>query len=227
MNSKNYSGRPPRRLPRVPGQLPHVTIQMPVYKESLGPVIKPTVHSVKAAISTYEMQGGTANIFVNDDGMQLISDEKARARKEFYEEHNIGWVARPKHDPKPEEAGKQPFFRRGRFKKASNMNYGLGFTNRIEDRLKCVERDDKWSQRDEEAAYKRCFAQVLEEDEGRTLADGNVRMGDYILIIDSDTRVPADCLLDAVSEMETSPEVAIIQYTSGVMNVTDSFFEKG
>ena len=52
-------------------------------------------------------------------------------------------------------------------------------------------------------------------------------MGDYILLIDSDTRVPVDCFLDAVSEMEQSPQVAIIQYASGVMNVTSSFFEKG
>ncbi len=39
--------------------------------------------------------------------------------------------------------------------------------------------------------------------------------------------MPVDCLLDAASEMEISPEVAIIQYSSGVMNVTNSFFENG
>lgn len=36
-------------------------------------------------------------------------------------------------------------------------------------------------------------------------------------MIDSDTRVPEDCLLDAASEMAASPEVAIIQHVSGVM----------
>ncbi|KAH6687246.1 glycosyl transferase family group 2-domain-containing protein [Plectosphaerella plurivora] len=226
-NSKNYSGKPPPRMSRETGQLPHVTIQMPVYKEGLNPVIKPTVLSIKAAISTYEMQGGSANIFVNDDGMQLISAEQAQARRDFYEEHNIGWVSRPKHDPRPADPDARPFFRRGRFKKASNMNYGLGVTNRIEDRLRLVERPEKWTQKDEDAEYRRCLEEVLLEDEGRTLAEGNIRMGDYILLIDSDTRVPADCLLEAVSEMESSPEVAIIQYTSGVMNVSDSFFEKG
>lgn len=40
--------------------------------------------------------------------------------------------------------------------------------------------------------------------------------------IDSDTRVPTDCFLDAVSEMEASPDVGIMQFASGVMNVTDS-----
>lgn len=62
------------------------------YKEGLEAVIKPTMFSIKAAISSYEMQGGTANIFVNDDGMQLISEDESRARQDFYDEHNIGWV---------------------------------------------------------------------------------------------------------------------------------------
>jgi hypothetical protein len=63
-NSKAYSGKPPPRIQS--GTLPHITIQMPVYKEGLAAVIRPTVLSLKAAISTYELQGGTANIFVND-----------------------------------------------------------------------------------------------------------------------------------------------------------------
>jgi len=36
---------------------------------------------------------------------------------------------------------------------------------------------------------------------------------------------PVDCLSLAAMEMEESPEVAIIQHASGVMNVTHSFFE--
>lgn len=51
-----------------------------MYKEGLDTVIQPTVTSVKATISTYEMQGGTANIFVNDDGVQLISSADALDR---------------------------------------------------------------------------------------------------------------------------------------------------
>ncbi|KAI9698880.1 MAG: hypothetical protein M1820_007301 [Bogoriella megaspora] len=225
-NSKFYSGKPPRRLQSDNGTLPHVTIQMPVYKEGLAAVIEPTIRSIKAAISTYEMQGGTANIFVNDDGMQLISEDDARARMDFYDEHNIGWVARPKHNPKPAE-GERQFLRRGKFKKASNMNYSLWVSNRVEEKLNQLERHDQWNNENEAEAYRNALADVVAEDDGRTWADGNVRIGDYILLIDSDTRVPADCFLDAVSEMEHSPEVAIIQYSSGVMNVTDSFFEKG
>jgi hypothetical protein len=226
VNSKFYSGKAPRRLDRNQMSLPHVTIQMPVYKEGLVAVIQPTIISLKAAISTYELQGGTANIFVNDDGMQLIPEEDAQARRDFYEEHNIGWVARPKHNPKPGDSEKT-FVRKGKFKKASNMNYALMVSNKVEDKLLLIERTSDWTQEDEYAVYNQCLAQVLIDEEGRAWAEGNIRVGDYILLIDSDTRVPSDCLLDAASEMEQSPEVGILQYSSGVMQVTDSFFENG
>jgi cellulose synthase/poly-beta-1,6-N-acetylglucosamine synthase-like glycosyltransferase len=39
--------------------------------------------------------------------------------------------------------------------------------------------------------------------------------------------VPSDCLLDAASELENSAEVAILQFSSGVMNVTKNYFEMG
>ncbi|KAF8865138.1 hypothetical protein BDZ45DRAFT_684657 [Acephala macrosclerotiorum] len=224
-NSKFYSGKPPKRLSRD-GFLPHVTIQMPVYREGLNAVIQPTIMSLKAAISTYELQGGSANIFVNDDGMQLVSSAEAQARRDFYEEHNIGWVARPKHNPEPDDGGRA-FVRRGKFKKASNMNYALMVSNKVEEKLLLIERHASWTQEDEYAAYDQCLAQVLTEEEGRAWAEGNIRVGDYILLIDSDTRVPVDCLLDAASEMEQSPQVGILQYSSGVMQVTDSFFENG
>lgn len=223
-NSKFFSGVAPPRISR--NELPHVTIQCPVYKEGLYSVIDPTMRSIRGAISTYEMQGGTANIFVNDDGMQLIAEEDAQARREYYDEHKIGWVARPKHNPKPAE-GEEKFIRAGKFKKASNMNYAMAASSRVEDKLWQVVRGAKWTQAAEIEAYQRCLRAVMEEDQGRTWADGNIRIGDYILLIDSDTRVPEDCFLDAVSELEQSPQVAILQFSSGVMNVTTSFFENG
>ena len=41
--------------------LPHITIQMPVYKEGLEGVIMPTVRSLQAAISFYESRGGESS----------------------------------------------------------------------------------------------------------------------------------------------------------------------
>lgn len=51
--------------------------------------------------------------------------------------------------------------------------------------------------------------------------------GAVILIIDSDTRVPEDCFVGAVSEFGQSPAVAILQHSSGVMQVAHHFFENG
>lgn len=221
-NSKYYSGKAPKKLVRR-DCLPHVTIQMPVYKEGTAAVIRPTVMSVKDAISTYEQQGGTANIFVNDDGMQLLNEEEAQERREFYDEHKIGWVARPRHDPH----GARRFVRRGKFKKASNMNYAMSVSRRVEEKLHNVSREEDWTDLEEDREYRNALAEVLEEDKGRTWAEGNIRMGDYILLIDCDTRVPKDCFLAGVSEMEQSPEVAVIQFKSGVLNVTTTFFERG
>ena len=112
MNSKFYSAMLPCRLKGR--NLPHITIQCPVYKEGLLSVIAPTVKSVKAAICTYELQGGTANIFINDDGLQLLGEEERQARIEFYNDNNIGWTARPGH-------GSEGFVRKGKFKKVGRL----------------------------------------------------------------------------------------------------------
>lgn len=215
-NSRFYSAKRPTRISDRP--LPHVTIQSPVYKEGLGAVIALTVRSLKAAISTYEMQGGSANIFINDDGLQILEERERQKWIEFYSDNCIGWTARPKH-------GSDGFVRKGRFKKASNMNFGLGISNAIEAKLAEVHRPESWNQHDESLEYDRCLREVL--DHSRGWADGSIRIGDYILIVDSDTRIPRDCLWDAVSEMERSPEVGIIQFASGVMQVVNDYFENG
>lgn len=69
---------------------PHMTIQMPVYKESLQKVLIPTIRSLKQAISYYESRGGSASIFVNDDGISLLSDEDVKERVDYYHDNNIG-----------------------------------------------------------------------------------------------------------------------------------------
>jgi cellulose synthase/poly-beta-1,6-N-acetylglucosamine synthase-like glycosyltransferase len=105
------------------------------------------------------------------------------------------------------------------------MNFAMMVSNKVEDKLLMLSRPPTWSQQDEEAAYQKCLNEVIEESNGKVWASGNIRLGDIILLVDSDTRVPMDCLLDAASEMEASPEIAILQYSSGVMKVTNTFFE--
>lgn len=148
---------------------------MPCYKEGLDAVLKPTVRSLKEAIATYEMQGGRANIFVNDDGLHLISEEERNIRKEYFDENDIGWVARPGHKSKWMYAGEEKeFLRRGKFKKASNMNYAMWVSCRLEEKM-LARQHDGWTAYEESVAYEDCLKEVIQEDEGRTWAEGKTR----------------------------------------------------
>lgn len=222
--------------------------------------------SVMAAIQEYEKQGGTASVFINDDGMQCIQPDLATARKHYYRENDIGYCARmptmkvpkkgscfsffrrtPPVDPEVDNqdeselspqgrANKLKFVRKGKFKKASNMNYCLSFSNRVEDEMlrlmeiECRTRgctEGSLTVDDDDRLYDMALQNMLDADENQTWAEGNIRMGELILIIDCDTRVPIDCLLYGALEMHESPEVAILQHGSGVMQVAHNIFESG
>jgi hypothetical protein len=114
-------------------------------------------------------------VLINDDGLQIIPEDECEARVNFYADHSIGWTARPKH-------GVNGFTRKGKFKKASNMNYGLMISNNVEEMLEKVERHENWTQNDEAFEYERCLKEVLDREDGRAWADGNIRIGDYILL---------------------------------------------
>lgn len=206
---------------------------MPVYKESLNGVIIPTISSLLAAARHYEELGGTASIYVNDDGMQLLHPRVQNARRAFYELNNIGWCARPPHSPWKDENN---FIRKGHFKKASNMNYCLDFSSRVESEIQltidgtCAERgcsQEDLASEEESVIYDQAFSKVKGNDNGKTWAGGNVLIGDIILLVDSDTRVPEDCLLYAAVELFESPEVAILQHSSRPFQVVNNVFENG
>jgi hypothetical protein len=158
--------------------------------------------SLKKAMQTYARQGGTSSIFVHDDGLQLISEADRQERIRFYADNGIGWVARPKHDDS--EGG---FKRRGRFKKASNMNYGLSLSLKMEEIMRRleIERAEKASVTDsasseigeediEEQALRMAIDEIYEESGKRFRPWAHnakaLRMGEVILIVDSDTIVP-------------------------------------
>ncbi|EPS98172.1 hypothetical protein FOMPIDRAFT_1024747 [Fomitopsis schrenkii] len=269
-NSKYYSAIKPRPSKILDNDLPHITIEMPVYKESLETVLAPSIESIKKAMQTYARQGGTSTIFINDDGLRLLSVEDRDARIAFYANHGIGWVARPKHDDAPDG-----FKRAGRFKKASNMNYGLKLSLLAEQHLEKLLAEEKergprnsdsighdgeqrygmqYQHRDggnasvvnfnsdeekvntedwelEERALQMAIDDVYEAS-GRRFrpwaANGRAcRIGEIILIVDSDTVVPEDCFRDAAREMAECPEVGVIQHESDVMQVAHHYFENG
>ncbi|KAI0763980.1 glycosyl transferase family group 2-domain-containing protein [Trametes elegans] len=252
-NSKYYSAVKPRPNKIIDNNLPHITIQMPVYKESLETVLAPSIESLKKAMQTYARQGGTSTIFI-------------------------------KHDNSPDG-----FKRAGRFKKASNMNYGLALSLKAEkhlDELLAREKarlsaagsdgsrsipshgineerrygmqyrnhdgedqgelnqgygerinagsdagsQDEWEDL-EEKALQLAIDEVY-EGSGRKFrpwaANGRAcRLGEIVLLVDSDTVVPEDCLRDAAREMAECPTVAIIQHESDVMQVAHHYFENG
>jgi len=231
-NSKYYSAIAPSPNKDVDSNLPHITIEMPVYKESLRETIAPSVYSIKKAMQTYARQGGTSAIFVHDDGLQLISESERAERIAFYADNNIGWVARPKHENTPDG-----FKRAGRFKKASNMNYGLALTLKLEKHLLALQDEAaaRGEERDspdlEEKAMNMAIEDIYEESgrRWRPWASNakSLRIGDIILIIDADTLVPEDCFRDAARELAECPEVAIIQHESDVMQVANHYFENG
>lgn len=213
---------------------------MPVYKEGLNTVLAPTIDSVKAAIAvslgnkresvkkyctdvpvpqTYELQGGSANLLVCEDGLRTLSKEEQAVRMDYYDRNNIGWVARPRH-------GQDGYIRKGRFKKASNLNFTSRLTLRVEELMSLerkLENVTLWTQEEDNVLYAKCLELAIAE--GDAWASGNIRIGEYILLIDSDTRVPKDCFMDAAAEMNGSPEVGALQHCSGVMYVADHYCE--
>ena len=93
-------------------------VTVPVYTESRA-TIESTLREAKKLATRYQ---GKTLVVVCDDGMlaerkkkPLYTDEERRARQQLYDNLGIVWVARPAKG------------RRGKFKKASNLNTALTF----------------------------------------------------------------------------------------------------
>ncbi|KAF9231886.1 glycosyl transferase family group 2-domain-containing protein [Melanogaster broomeanus] len=166
---------------------------------------------IKKAMQTYARQGGTSSIFVHDE----ISEEEREARIASYANHNIGWVARPKHDAC------------GRFKKASNMNYGLALSLELEKHPKAlveaIERgefaEDEYvclEDRALEMAFEETYEEIGRKWRPWASNGKSLRLGEIILIVDAGTVVSRlDCFRDAARKLAECPEVATIQHESG------------
>ncbi len=73
--------------------------------------------------------------------------------------------------------------------------------------------------------YQSLLQEVLNGSDGLIWAGGDLGLGDIILIIDADTRIPPDCFLDAVKEFSETPELAILQHVSSVLQVANDYWE--
>lgn len=124
---------------------------------------------------------------MNDDGFAYMNPEQQQIRANFYHDNNIGWVARPKNNS---DCG---YVRRGKFKKASNVNFALNVANKAEDELlrmlsPSLEKSNLIDPVEEETFYQLALSHILETD-SRVKAGGNIRVGEHTLLVDSDTRV--------------------------------------
>lgn len=147
-------------------------------QESLEQTIIPTLESLKKAMTNFERQGGTVNVIVCDDGLQLVDEQDQQRRIQYYAMNNVAYVARPPH-------GQDGFQRRGRFKKAGNLNHCNSLSLQVEDlmdemRVEILSHDGKsmemWSEGEDKKLYEVALGKALEIREGKTWAAGNVRM---------------------------------------------------
>lgn len=100
---------------------------------------------------------------------QAIPTDDAIERANFYAAHNISFVARP------------PIKRRGVFKKASNLNYQLAVSERINTLIR----------ENAHTTYDDALLALWDEWDKEFVAGGDLSMDEdcLILLIDADTRV--------------------------------------
>jgi cellulose synthase/poly-beta-1,6-N-acetylglucosamine synthase-like glycosyltransferase len=128
-NSEYFLDRAaPLALPASQSDMPPLIIQIPVYKEPFREVILPTLEAAAVAARAYaEETGSSAIILVNDDGLAVCEDAEVEERKAYYTAASAGLI----YTARPAEG------RRGKFKKAGNLNWGLAHAG-IEDLSRAV-----------------------------------------------------------------------------------------
>src|SRR5437870_1768073 len=199
---------------------PSVTIQIPVFRESFEDVIRPTLDAAREAARRYrEETGARCNVLVSEDGLLYFARNdlegalaKARrtgppdrtpdqaellARMAYYEEFEIGFVARPY--PEPGVPGTE---RAGRFRKASNLNYALRLADRLEGGELLSEAHAHFREMVPEHVY----------ELGRW--HGDVQVGDIIVQLDKDSVMPPDVIRATVPEFLDDPTLAYTQHAS-------------
>jgi hypothetical protein len=150
--------------------------------------------------------------------IQTLPDHERDARLAFYDANGIGWISRPAHGELSANGDGTTFVRAGRFKKASNMNYALALSRKAERHLNEMiatgetmngtsvrvslsgegsgssEEEHGLPSSLEERALIRAVEETWEESGKRWrpwAKNGRAcRVGEIVLLVDSDTVVP-------------------------------------
>jgi cellulose synthase/poly-beta-1,6-N-acetylglucosamine synthase-like glycosyltransferase len=231
VNTPTFANLPRRRRPRAADLAMNVTVQIPVYTEGFA-TIRETIENAMEAVSAYnDVSDHAANVVISDDALMIWADndlpgslERARSkppeqrsddeaqlieRVEFYRRHQLAFVARPRPVP-----GCDSTTRRGRFKKAGNINRTIHIANAIAE-LRAAEGID----------YGSALERVLKEDRFRyTHAEGTISIGDLILMLDKDSTTPRDALILTVPEFIHDRRLAYTQHKTNATNAGDNYF---
>lgn len=241
-NTKYFSMIPESKQPG--DEWLDVTIQIPVYKESLQEVLMPTLKSCMKARDHYISHSQAAcNIVVCDDGiMAYLNDNFPAAemlwenvvetkgkvvrlsqilkriprvarrhlkglrskniyevfhRMLFYYHFQIGWVSRSTID------------RRGKFKKASNLNTHLRLNFGAEDLA-----------RSSGKSFEECLLEVSHSEDGARyiMFGNNVRIGHLVCVNDADARMQPPVILKTVPEFLNDQSLGFTQHATKTLD---------
>jgi hypothetical protein len=219
-NSKYYSAVKPCPNKEVDSKLLHITIEMPVYKESLQETITPSVYSLKKAMQTYARQGGTSTILMQDNGLQLISDTERDERIAFYADHTTSAGSPDQNTART----------------ALFMQVVSRLLLMMEKHLAALIKAGEGNSADgtvclEDRALEMAVEQMFNKSDCKPCPwacnDKSMHIGEIILVLNLDTIIPEDCIHDAACELAESPKIAIIQHKFNVMQVAHHYFKNG
>lgn len=204
-NSKYFSNDPEQG--DEPEEYPFVTIQVPVYDEDFHQVIKPMVRNCVRVRNRYP---GECNIIINDDGIfkfakDNVNDiplcEKAAERINYYKKYKVGFTAR-KYKNRP-----------GKFKKASNMNFGNNLVPYPSDiRILSSSECDELPRRTGFVSVTKILEGLVVNYNHKYIHYGDLRLGEYIVLLDSDSTLPSDFLVHTIKVFSKEKDLAYTQH---------------
>ena len=205
-NSQYFAAKPIESSSVNQQQHPFLTIQVPIYDENFTTVIKPMLMN---CIKVRENYSGICNIIVNDDGIfkfindaldTLSTNEKVLERIEYYKKHNIGFTAR------------EYAHRMGKFKKASNMNFGYSIVSSDND--VCVSDNN-------------ILNNIVINYVNKYIYYGNLDIGEFIILIDSDSTLPNIFIDNTLKMFLLDDRLGYTQhYTKPLENSYQNYFSK-